>query len=343
MITGCASPAYYTQAASGHLELMRQREDIETLLASGDTDPQLATRLELALDARRFAVQELGLPDTDSYRTYAATGRKAATWTVVAAPEFSVEPRNWCHLVAGCAPYRGYFKREDAERFAAKLVRKDFDVVISPAVAYSTLGWFDDPLLDTMLAYSDEQLAAILFHEMAHQALYVRGDSAFNEAFASFIEEQGLELWLAARGEQQRLAPWRQQRDQTRKLGVLLSAARDDLAAIYQQDLQAEEMRQAKQARLAQLRTDYLENITAPESRQAAYSEWLDRNLNNAGLALAGTYQSGLCAFQNLYRETGSQLTLFMEQARSRAELDREQRRAWLQQPCAVIAPAGNL
>ena len=170
-LAGCASPAFYTQAMSGHLKMMQQREDIDLVLQDPNTDAELAARLLVAKQARRFGIDVLGLPDTDSYTQYVHTGRSAATWNVVAAPEFSVQAKKWCFRVSGCVPYRGYFEKEDAERFAGKMRDRGYDVSVTPALAYSPLGWVDDPLLDTLRGDDDTQLAATIFHEMAHQRL----------------------------------------------------------------------------------------------------------------------------------------------------------------------------
>jgi len=200
LLTGCAGPGYYAQAVSGHLDLMQARRDVAAVLADQGTGEELRQSLQAAAEIRAFAVTRLGLPDNGSFTEYAHTGREAVTWNVVAAPEFSLEPRHWCFPLAGCVPYRGYFDPLDAERLAARLAGKGNDVAVSPALAYSTLGWFRDPLLDTMFRYSEEQLAGIVFHELAHQKLYVKGDAAFNESYATFIEEIGVMLWLDSSG-----------------------------------------------------------------------------------------------------------------------------------------------
>ncbi len=153
LLAGCAGPAWYTQAVSGHLALMTQRTGISEVLAEGKIDPALQQDLKLALEIRDFAINQLALPDNDSYTEFVQTGRQAVTWNIVATPEFSLEAKRWCFIIAGCVSYRGYFDQHKAERFAHKLEKKSYDVTISPAIAYSTLGWFDDPLLDTMLQY----------------------------------------------------------------------------------------------------------------------------------------------------------------------------------------------
>ena len=193
-LTGC----YLMQAASGQMEIASKREPIAAVLADTSTPAQLRTRLEYVAAARDFASRELGLPDNESYRSYADLGRPFVVWNVFAAPEFSVEPRRWCFPIAGCVVYRGYFSEAAAQRYARRLRRHGDDAAVGGVAAYSTLGHFKDPVLSTMLGWSDAQLAGTLFHELAHQVVYVPGDSEFNESFATVVEEARLERWLTA-------------------------------------------------------------------------------------------------------------------------------------------------
>jgi predicted aminopeptidase len=342
-LAGCASPAYYAQATAGHFELMRQREPITELVANPDTDPELAARLNAATAARQFAIDELGLPDTDSYTRFVQTGREAVTWNVIAAPEFSLEPRRWCFPVAGCVPYRGYFDPADAERFAESQRRSGYDVTVSPALAYSTLGWFEDPLLDTMLRYSDAQLAATLFHEMAHAQLWVRGDAAFNEAFASFVGARGLERWLASLGADDRLAAWRRSRRVTHEFQALLDGTRAELEAVYQGGATEAEMRAEKAATFERLREQYRARVRDHWNGKDYFSGWFRKGLNNAYLTLTRTYTGGRCAFEELFAEAGGDFRRFYRLAESRAALAPDVRRAWLKRPCPAIASTDNL
>src|SRR5437764_9555940 len=199
LLCGCGT-LYLMQAASGEWQVLRRRVPIDTLLADPHTPPALRAHLEEVRAAREFASGELGLPQSGSYRSYADIGRPYVVWNVVAAPEFSVSPKRWCFPVAGCVAYRGYFREQRAREFAAALAVRGFDVSVDGVPAYSTLGRFADPVLSSMLRYGDDELAATIFHELAHQLLYVRGDSEFNEAFATTVEDAGLERWLNSRG-----------------------------------------------------------------------------------------------------------------------------------------------
>ncbi|MEE4219122.1 MAG: aminopeptidase [Xanthomonadales bacterium] len=343
LLGACASPSYYAQAVSGHLELMRQRQDIDDLLQDQAVDPELAQRLQLTRDIRAFAFDSLGLPESESYTQYAETGRDAVSWNVVAAPEFSLEARTWCFLVAGCVPYRGYFEQESARRFAQKLERKSYDVAVSPASAYSTLGWFNDPLLDTMLGYSDARIAGLIFHELAHQTLYVKGDAAFNEAFAGLVEEAGVESWLASRGEPDQLASWKKSREVSRQFTEFLASHRERLRMLYGSGTPETDMRQRKQLAFERLRSDYQDLVARQWGGSDYFAGWFQRELNNAGLALVDTYRGGSCAFESLYRSAAGSMPVFLELAAAKARLGRNERAAWLGQECSEIASAGNL
>ena len=194
LLCGC-EPGYYAQLIHGQYDLLSRRQPIDQLLAKPDLDPVLKQRLERAVDARRFASRELLLPDNGSYKSYADLERPAALWNVFAAPEFSLAAHEWCYWVTGCLAYRGYYALADAKEEAAELKGEGLDVYVSPVPAYSTLGWFDDPLLNTVVV-SDDAVASTIFHELAHQKRFVRGDTVFNESFASFVEDQGLRQYF---------------------------------------------------------------------------------------------------------------------------------------------------
>lgn len=342
-MAACAAPSYYVQAASGHLELMSQRKDISGLIGAASTEPELARELALSVEILEFAKTRLLLPDNGSYTQYVQTGRDAVTWNVVATPEFSLNPRRWCFLVSGCVSYRGYFKREDAEHLAGKLAARDYDTAISPAVAYSTLGWFEDPLLDTMFRYSDGQLAAFIFHELAHQALYVRGDTAFSESYASFIEEKGVILWLKSSGREEELADWQKGRLAGLQFNALLKETRAKLGELYTSEIPEDQMRKKKSVLFESLATRYELLAKLEWGGKSYFGGLLAGEMNNARLALIDSYRAGTCAFEMLYREAQQDMARFQKLAAAQARLAKEQRRAWLNQPCEVIASGGDL
>ena len=309
VLPGC----YYTQAAKGQWELTRKREPIEEVLAREDTAPELAARLRLVQEARQFAVDELGLPDNDTYRTYADIEREYVVWNVFAAPEFSMTPKTWCFPIAGCVSYRGYFAREDAQREAERLAREGYDVAISGVAAYSTLGKLRDPVLSTMMRWDDVELVGVLFHELAHQVLYVKDDTAFNESFATAVEEFGVLRWLRSHGREQEMSEYFARRRLRQDLMDLVALAREDLEAIYAEDTGVELKRSAKSARLAALREAAVSRL---EQAGRDPGNWLRGDLNNARLVPMTLYEGRLPEFRALLESCDGDIACFYEEAR---------------------------
>ncbi len=298
MLGGCATVGWYGQAAVGQLEMLCKRESVDRLLADPDTPEALRDRLVRALEVREFAITEMALPDSPSYTYYADLERDAAVWNVVATPRFSMQPKTWCYPFAGCLAYRGYFRELAAGRQADRLAGRGYDSAVIPAVAYSTLGWFADPVLNTMLEYDDTWLAGLIFHELAHEKLFVRDDTAFNEAYARLIEREGVRRWLRSRGEIDRLAQWEVNQVRHQAFIELLLQSRAELIELYGHERPEPEMASAKQATFDRLR----ERI-ATFGRQHdtdRYRGWLERDLNNAHLASVATYEAGVKAFAEL-------------------------------------------
>jgi predicted aminopeptidase len=342
-MSACAGPSYYAQAVDGHFDLLRERQPVKKLLQSDDTPDELARDLALSVEIRQFAAERLGLPDNGSYADYVHTGRTAVAWNVVAAPELSLEPRRWCFLFAGCVPYRGYFEREDARGFADRLAAKGLDVSVSPAVAYSTLGWFRDPLLDTMLRQGEERLAGLIFHELAHQNLYLAGDAAFNESYASFVEEVGVALWLKASGRGERLPRWERRIAAGRDFDDLLRNARRQLAALYASQTSEAAKRDGKRATFEALQTGYRSLIDSRWEGRDYYGGWFSQEVNNARLALVDSYRGGRCAFASLYVQADRNFTRFQQLAVEKSRLSKTARREWLRSDCPHVAPDEKL
>jgi len=295
-LSGC----YYAHLASGQMEMNRRRAPIEEVMARPGTDPALRSRLDYASRARDFAMTMLALPDNGSYRAYADLGRPYATWNLFAAPEFSAEPRRWCFPVAGCVTYRGYFDEKRVARAAARLAKRGFDVHVGPSIAYSTLGHLRDPVLNTMLAYGDRELAAFLFHELAHQAVYAPGDVDFSEAFATVVEIEGLRRWLAAAGEDDAIEEFLAARRRQEAIADAMVDSRARLAAIYAGDATDAMKRQAKAAEFVRLR----EALAATGLARAG-------ELNNARLAAAAAYHRCVPALAAELARLGNDLPAF--------------------------------
>ena len=336
LLPGCGS-LYLLQAARGEAQILVDRRPVSKVVADSKTPGTVRETLAEVSAARDFASHDLKLPDNRSYRLYADIGRPYVVWNVVAAPEFSIRPKTWCFPIAGCVTYRGYFRQKSAEAYSQKLAAKGYDTTVGGVPAYSTLGHFDDPILNTMLPYGRDALAAIIFHELAHQLLYVSGDSAFNEAFASTVEEIGLARWLAAKGRPADIENFRRGEARAREFSALLAQARRDLARLYASKLTVTQMRAAKQARLATLATD----IRAAEKRlgaQSGYGPWLAKGINNAQLASVATYENCEPGFKRLLAQENDDLARFYAAVRVLAREPAAQRDA---QVCGPVSAPG--
>jgi predicted aminopeptidase len=319
VLQGC----YYMQAARGQLEVLRKREDIADLVAAEDTSAELAERLHLVDEARRFSIERLGLPDNASYRSYADLGRDYVVWNVFAAPEFSLQAETWCFPVAGCVAYRGYFSEQAARKEAAKLESKGYDVIVGGIAAYSTLGRFNDPVLNTMMRWNDTDLVATIFHELAHQVLYIKGDTGFNESFATAVEEFGIERWLIEQGLESEIGAYWERRDLRRRLMSQVEKARGDLEEIYRAPSTEPDKRASKEARLALLADDIAREY---EMSGRDPSAWLEGGLNNARLASMALYDGLLPTFRSILQQCSNELVCFYAVAANLASLDKEER-----------------
>ena len=308
LLNGCASVSYYSQLASGQLQLLRAREPVSEVIADPARDQKLRAHLTQSQKARAFASQQLHLPDNQSYRLYADIGRPFVVWNVFATPEFSLTPQNHCFPVAGCVAYRGYYKQSSARGEAALLRLQGMDVSIGGVEAYSTLGWFNDPIIRSMMGWGDERLATLIFHELAHQRVYVKDDTEFNESFATFVEQEGTRQWRAHRGLPPDNGAQVQQRYQFTQL-VLDTRSR--LERLYAQPLPAEQMRQRKAAEFERLRAEYRQIRDSQWAGDKRYDAWINAPMNNARLLPFGLYDQWVPAFSTLFRQTGGDWVAF--------------------------------
>jgi predicted aminopeptidase len=336
-LSGCSTLDYYGHLAVGQAQLLQARQPIAELLADPATDPALKQRLALAQQARRFASASLGLPDNDSYRLYADIQRPFVLWNVFATPEFSLTPELHCFPIAGCVAYRGFYSQGRARGAAALLKQQGLDTYQAGVEAYSTLGWFADPILNSMLRWSDERLVAVIFHELAHQQLYLAGDTAFNESFASFVEQEGLRQW---RAEQNLPASDPQGERQREQFSALVLASRARLEQLYRSDLPAEQMRTGKQAEFARLRQHYAELREREWGGVGRYDGWINAPLNNAKLLPFGLYEQWIPAFAALFAQAGGNWAQFYRRVEALAQLPAAERELALQR---LAAEAQNL
>lgn len=338
-LSGCAELAYYRQAAAGQWELLQARRPVAEVLADPTTAPNLRQRLEIAQALRAFASAELALPDNDSYRNYADVQRPYVVRNVFAAPELALEPRRWCFPIAGCLSYRGYFDAEAAQRLADQLRADGDDVYVADIAAYSTLGWFADPLLNTFIHWSTARLAELMFHELAHQRLYIADDTAFNEAFATAVGQLGAERWLAQRGTARDQEEYAADHRRRQEFSQRVTASREALAAVYASSQSDAEKRVGKQRILAELRTRYRE-LKQGWGGYAGYDRWFEQDLNNAKLAGHSTYQRWVPAFVALYQREGRDFAAFYQAAEVLGRLPPPEREAQLRELLTAPGPS---
>lgn len=323
---GCTSASYYAQSLQGHAGIMTARRDVTKLIEDPSTSEVLRTQMVEARAIRKFAVDELALPDNNSYRSYVDVGQEAVTWAVFAAPELSLAPQTWCFPVYGCVPYRGYFSKKSAAEFAQQLQKQGLDVHVAGITAYSTLGWSSDPLLSTMLTQGDTYLAEVVFHELAHQRVYISDDSEFNEAFAVAVETTGVRRWLRAAGDDAGLRRYEADRTRRAQFAALVSRTRGELATVYQGPGNLHEKRLAKTAAIERLRTRYRQMRDSRWGGYDAYDAWFDAPINNAKLAAVSVYSDQVNAFLRLYDLCSGDYAQFYASVQQLGKLDKQAR-----------------
>jgi predicted aminopeptidase len=327
LIAASSGGCYLLQSAQGQLSLMSKREPISGVIDKPGTPAALRAQLESVTAIRRFASRELGLPDNGSYKKYADIGRPYVVWNVVAAPEFSVDPKRWCFPIVGCVAYRGYFVESRARRFAAGLHAKGFDVVVGGVAAYSTLGHFDDPILSSMVNWDDVELAAIIFHELTHQLLYVPNDASFNEALATTVEEEGVRRWLEAQGRRKDLSDHLLEHARYVEVIALMNETRNGLRTLYASGLPPPLMRERKREAFDALRESYAAR-RAQWGGRGPFDAWFGQDINNAHLASIATYFACVPGFQRELQAVNGSLPDFYRRARELAKLDQRERDA---------------
>lgn len=336
LIAGCSNMSYYWQSVSGQLEVWRRERPIEEVIAGPAAAQALKDKLARVTGIRDFASRELGLPENQSYRRYADLERPFVVWNVFAAPEFSVQPLQWCFLFAGCVNYRGYFSREAAEQFAAELALQGHDVYVGGVPAYSTLGHFADPVLNTFIHYPDADIARLIFHELAHQVAYAADDTVFNESFAVVVEQEGVRRWLAKTGDIRQREAFERSRRIRAEFVELIGRQRGRLDALYRTRLAPEAMRERKQAILAELEAEY-RGLQKGWGGYAGYDRWFAQKPGNAQLASVGIYSQLVPALKALFEREGGDFPRFYGAVTELAALPKAEREARLR---ATAPPA---
>jgi predicted aminopeptidase len=335
-LSSCSDLGFYWQAASGHLDLLNRKQDIQELLASPETSTELKRKLKLVESVRTFAVVRMGLPDNAAYTAYVDLGRPYVTMVVTAAPPLELKAHKWCYWFVGCQEYRGYFDETDAEAFALEMKQQKLDVSVGGVSAYSTLGWlnkpllpnyFSDPVLNTFLLKHDAELIATLIHEMAHQIVYVNNDTAFNESFAVFVEQEGLRQFLGESGKftfneanEDKTYQWYLNARKDRRLfRQLVETIFEKMEILFAENFSDTEKLQKKEQLFAELHENY-EN-RKKEFQVLSYDNWFDKKLNNSHLLGVQRYHSQVEKFALLFEEHGQQWPQFFEAVRKLSKL----------------------
>ncbi len=330
-LLGCETVQYYNQAISGQQRILQSRQPISEITEDPDSPEILRQRLTYLMEVRAFAEKDLHLPVANNYLTYVDLKRPYVAWNVVATPELSLVPRMWCYPFVGCTAYRGYFAEADARQYAEILARQGYDVHVGGVTAYSTLGWFDDPVLSTFIRRSRASAAALLFHELAHQVLYAPDDTTFNESFATFVEQEGLRRWQEASGISSIFSEYLRNYRRQQQFIELVFAHRQRLESLYQTELAPAEKRVKKASIFSDLR-DAFRHLKSEHTELSAYDDWINRPLNNAKISGVAAYHDFVPAFSNLLAEKDGDLVQFYQACRELADKSIDDRRRILEQ-----------
>ena len=315
LLAACNEMQYYRQSMQGQFDIWSQAQDIETLLSGDNLDAEVRNQLRLVLQAREFAGDVLDLSFNDSYTRYVDLNRDYVVKNLYAAEEFSTQLYSWCYPIIGCANYRGYFALAMLNRYRQQLSVQGYDTYVGEVTAYSTLGWFDDPVLSTFVGLPDYRLVGLIFHELAHQQLYIGGDTSFNESFATAVEQAGLEQFYGAGDDAQQLQRYRHYRQRMAAAVNLAAQAREELESLYRQPLSDPTKRRQKEQVLARLQGQFagLKNHQTPV-------------FNNARLGAMAAYHQYVPAFLNILNSHQRNYPRFYLHVRKLGQLESGQR-----------------
>ncbi len=329
-LTGCANLTYYAQAVGGHIDLLHRSKPISKMIADPDVDYQLRNTLARVVILRDFASSELKLPDNKSYTNYADLQRPYAVWNVFASPELSVELKKWCFIKVGCVGYRGFFSQDKAERYAKKLKEEGYDTYVGGIRAYSTLGWFNDPLLNTFIGSSEIDLVRLIFHELAHQVVYVPGDTVFNESFATAVEHEGVARWFESHGTVSEQIAFNVRHKMETMFTELVLDHRKQLQVVFSSNMNDAEKRAAKAHIFDNLYEAY-QHVKATQPEFSRYEAWFNQQPNNARLGTVAIYTQLLPAFQALLEQQNGDMEQFFSVVKEISKLTQGERTSVLQ------------
>ena len=330
LLGGCSTIGFYGQAVRGHFEVMGNARPVEQVIRDPRTSDAVRHKLRLTTEVRRYARDRLGMDVGRQYTRYSDIGRRHVVWNVFATPALSLDAKTWCYPVAGCVGYRGYFAESEARAYADSLRREGYDVHVGGVGAYSTLGWFSDPILNSFTERPDADLAELLFHELSHATVYLPGDTAFNESFAMAVQEIATRDWLTRTGRQALLEEYNAGLHATEAFRDLVRQGQDELGRIYASSWSDGKKLAAKHQAFERMYQRYLR--VKPSLGGFSYDRYFDpRTMNNAKLATVGLYDQWLPSFRELARAAGGHLPTFFEYTRRLTRMSRAERKAYLE------------
>ncbi|MBL4868403.1 MAG: aminopeptidase [Pseudomonadales bacterium] len=329
LLQGCETLRYYSQAIHGQLKILQARQSITEVLADDSVNEHVKIKLNLITEAKQFAKQELSLPTKKLYTSYVQLDNPYVVWNVFAAPRFSVSPKTWCFPIIGCLSYRGYFAEEDAQEYATKLRKEGYDVFVGGIAAYSTLGWFDDPVLSSFFNRRDEYLAGLIFHELSHQLLYFDGDTTFNESFATTVELEGLKRFLDHPQKKALYDNYVTSQHRRQQFIKLVIVYRDKLDKLYQLADNDETKLERKKQMLLTLKAEY-RSLSQDWPNPDIYKHWFNTQLNNAKLNTLATYHSLVKPLQVLLGQHQHNLASFYKACLAMEDWDQQRRHNYL-------------
>jgi predicted aminopeptidase len=342
MLLGCQSAGYYAQAIWGQAQMVMLKRPVDELLEDPETPRAVKEKLAYVMALREFARKELQLPVGGAYSSYTDIAGSYVIWNVFAAPEFSLEPKMWCYPVIGCASYRGYFSHGNAEEYANSLRRDGFDVFVTGVTAYSTIGWFDDPVLGTFLRLDKARLSALIFHELAHRVLYVAGDTEFNESFATMVEEEGMRRWAMENHDPEIFCEQERRMKFQKKVIERVAKLRHELQVIYASHLPAEQKKNEKCLAFRAFLDDLESERQTTKPKTLNSRQWFESGLNNATLVPLAAYHDLAPAFHRILKHLGGDLAAFYLECRRLAELSPTERKAYMQRLMPLPSSIGN-
>lgn len=323
----CQTVKFYRQAISGQMEMLHAARPIATVKADPATSKGLKEKLTLVESLRAYAKSDLKLPVNTQFSTYADLHREFAVWVVYAAPEFSLEAKTWWYPIVGTMKYRGFFHKEEAKAEVDRLKQQGYEVLGAGVAAYSTLGWFSDPVLNTFIRHEESELAELIFHELSHPRVFFPGDTDFNEAFATANAQDAVQRWLRAKRTPAELAAYERGIKENDMILQLILGARGRLKTLYaQKAMKPEAMRERKAAIIAELRADYAK-LKITRHTDVSYDRWFSVPINNARLCALASYHELVPGFLRLLREQGGDRERFYAECEKLKKLSPDGRR----------------